>query len=195
MRKKLLKIVKISLAVLAGATALDAAAVFYFAQTSPHVKKADAIIIMGAAINTPALYNRTMEGLRLYEEGDAPVMILSGGRISDKDISEAQYMERVLGKNATKPLNIILEEQSGSTYENIKNSRAKLPEAKSVIVVSDKFHLARSAIMARFMGFSQVYYSAPDSNYYKPAELAFYYLREMAAMVAYVPKFLFTGAK
>ena len=51
-------------------------------------KKADAIIVMGAAINSPALYNRSIEALEIYELGFAPVIALSGGRISDKDISK-----------------------------------------------------------------------------------------------------------
>lgn len=191
MRKKVLKLIKIALIIFGVIIVVDAGLVFGFALTSPHIKKADAIIILGAAINTPALYNRSLEGLRLYEAGDAPVMVLSGGRISNKDISEAGYMLRVLDKNANQPLNVILDEQSGSTYENVKNSRAKLPNAQSVIIVSDKFHLARSVIMAHALGFKTIYYSAPDANYYNFKELSYYYFREMAAMIAYIPKFLF----
>ncbi len=192
MRRRVFKFVKIGVYVLVGAAILDAGLVFGFAISSPHVKKADAIVILGAAINTPALYNRTMEALRLYEAGMAPVIVLSGGRVSDKDISEAGYMLRVLDKNAKKPLNVILEEHSGSTYENIKNTREKLPGAKSIIVVSDSYHLARGAVMAKSEGFKQVYWSSPDSSrYYKTSELVFHYFREMAAMVSYLPKFLF----
>lgn len=168
---------------------LDIGLVLGYAYTSPNVKKADAIIIMGAAINTPTLYNRTLEALRIYEDNMAPVIVLSGGRISDKDISEAGYMQRVLGSKATKPLNVLLEEDSGNTFENIKNSRSKVPNAKSVIIVSDKFHLARSVFMAKAAGFETVYYSAPSSGYYRRGELVFYYFREFAAMVNYLPKF------
>ena len=156
----------------------------------PKVEKADAIIILGAAINTPALTNRSLEGLRLYKDGKGDVLVLSGGRISDKDISEAGYMKKVITKNSPTISNIILEENSHSTYENIKNSKALLPNAKSVIVVSDKFHLARAVLMAKRNGFEKVYWSGPEPSYYKSVELVFYYLRETVAMIAYIPKFL-----
>jgi uncharacterized SAM-binding protein YcdF (DUF218 family) len=173
-----------------GIALLDVAIVFGAPHYPPKIDHADAIIIMGAAINTPALTNRTLEGLRLYEEGKAPVMILSGGRISDADISEAQFMEKVINKNSDQPVNMILEQSSHSTYENIINSKEKVPDATSVIVVSDEFHLARAALTARTNGFSKVYWSYPEPTYYSKGELRRYYLRELAAMISYVPKFL-----
>ena len=42
-----------------------------------------------------------------------------------------------------------LDENSHNTFENLRNSKSKLPNAKSVIIVTDKFHLARSVIMAK----------------------------------------------
>jgi uncharacterized SAM-binding protein YcdF (DUF218 family) len=191
MRKRVVSSIKVGLYAVAAALVLDAGLVFGYALSSPNVQKADAIIVMGAAINTPALQNRTLEALKLYEQEMAPVMVLSGGRINEKYISEATNMQRILQKNTNKTLNVILDENASNTYENIKNARDKLPKAESVIVVSDKFHLARSVIMAKSLGFKKVYYSAPDSGYFKFKELSFYYIREMAAMVSYVPKFLF----
>ncbi len=173
-----------------GVALLDLALVFGTPLIEPKIEHADAIIVLGAAINTPALENRTLEGLRLYEEGKAPVMVLSGGRISDADISEAQYMQKIIKKSSKNSVNTILEDQSHNTMENIANSKAKLPDAKSVIIVSDEFHLARAAITARTSGFSKVYWSHPEPNYYSKSELRKYYLRELAAMLNYIPKFL-----
>jgi uncharacterized SAM-binding protein YcdF (DUF218 family) len=172
-----------------GFALLDVALVFGAPHYHPKIDHADAIIVMGAAINTPALRNRTLEGLRLYQEGKAPVMVLSGSRISDADISEAQYMQKVIKQNTAEPVNAILEQSSHNTYENIRNSKAKVPDAKSVIIVSDEFHLARAALTARTNGFSKVYWSYPEPTYYSKAELRRYYFRELAAMVSYVPKF------
>lgn len=168
----------------------DAALIWGIAHVRPEIKHADAIIILGAAINTPALTNRTKEGLELYEEGKADVMVLSGGKIADADISEAQFMEKVIKKNAQRDVNYILEEESHSTYDNINNSKAKLGDKESVIIVSDAFHLARAFLMAKRAGFETVYWSAPSSGYYKRDELRFYYLREFAAMFNYLPKFI-----
>lgn len=169
----------------------DFLVVMFFGFYRPQIKQADAIVILGAAINTPALYNRSLQGLKLYAEGDAKIMVLSGGRISDKDISEAGYMRKVIENNSRQPVPLILEEDSHSTYENIKNTKAKTGSGKSLIVVSDEYHLARAVIMAKREGFGPVYWSSPEAKYYKNSELAFYYLRELVAMFAYLPKFVF----
>ena len=169
---------------------LDAALVFGVGESHTKVQKADAIVILGAAIYSPALYNRSIKGLELYKEGKANEIILSGGRISDKDLSEAAYMKKVIVQNSsTKPV-MELDEQSHNTYENIKNAKLLAPEAKSIIIVSDKFHLARAVLLAKRAGFEDVYWSSPEPTYYRTPELLYYYAREMAAMVAYVPKFV-----
>ena len=169
---------------------IDAVFVLSFSFFHPHIQKADAIIILGAAINTPALYNRSLEGLRLYKEGDADVVVLSGGRISDADISEAQYMQKVIKKNSSSTVPTLMDEQSHDTYENIKNSKSLIPNDKSVIIVSDQFHLARGVLMAYREGFRHIFWSSPKPYYYKKSELVFYYVREIVAMVAYIPKFI-----
>jgi uncharacterized SAM-binding protein YcdF (DUF218 family) len=170
---------------------LNFALIWGIAHTRPEIKHADAIIVLGAAINTPALTNRTKEGLEIYEQGKADVMVLSGGKIADTDISEAQFMEKVIKKNMREDVNYILEEDSHNTYENSQNSKAKLEGKDSVIVVSDAFHLARAVLMAKRAGFEEVYWSAPSSGYYSRPELRYYYLREFVAMINYLPKFVF----
>ncbi len=169
---------------------VDVGTVLVFAHARPDIPKSDAIIVLGAAINSKAAHNRALEGLRLYEAEKAPIIIASGGKISESDISEAQYISKVIGKNTQKNPVIILEDQSGNTYENIKNSRAKLPQAKSVIVVSDSFHLARGVLLAKKFGFDSVSWSSPEESYYRGSELRYYYLREFVAMIGYIPRFL-----
>jgi uncharacterized SAM-binding protein YcdF (DUF218 family) len=172
-----------------------------FAKFQKLPNTADAGIILGAAINSPALYNRSLQGLKLYEEGKVKVLVLSGGRISDKDISEASYIQKVILKNAdakflaiyaksgaTTPL--ILEESSRNTYENIRNSKVKIPKAKSVVVVSDEYHLARASFLAWRAGFEKVYWTSPNSFFYPRGELYFHYVREAVALIFYIPKFI-----
>ncbi len=168
----------------------DLAVVIFFGMCRPQIKPVDAIVVLGAAINTPALHNRSLQGLKLYEEGDAKIMVLSGGRISDKDISEAGYMRKVIEANSKQSVPLILEENSHSTYENLKNTKAKIGGGKSLVIVSDEYHLARAVIMAKRIGFGPVYWSSPKTSYYKNSELVFYYLRELVAMFAYLPKFI-----
>lgn len=188
--KKIWKIYKYIAITVVTVFLLDLGVILGFSLYHPQIKKADAVVILGAAINTPALYNRSMEGLKLYQEGKANMLVLSGGQDFDRAITEARYMQNVIEANAKKPVPLILEDQSHSTYENLKNTKAKLRDHKSIIIVSDSYHLARAALMAKRMGFGPVYWSSPRPDYYSKKELAFHYLREMAAMIDYIPKFV-----
>lgn len=184
------KIFKYILAAVLAVFLLDAGTLAFFSLYRPEIPQTDAAIILGAAINTPALYNRSLEGLRLYQQRKTNLLVLSGGRISDEDISEAAYMKKTILKNEFAPVPFVLEDQSHTTYENIKNSKKLIPDAKSIIIVSDIFHLARGVIMAKREGFAHVYWSAPDPNYYNKKDLAFYYFREFVALIDYIPKFI-----
>ncbi len=188
--RTLWKIIKAVFWVCVTVVAIDVLTVVFFSVYRPAIPKTDAIIILGAAINTPSLNNRSLEGLKLYEEGDAGVVVASGGRISDADISEAAYMQKIIKKNETENVPVILEDKSVDTYQNIKFSKAEIPNAQSVIIVSDSFHLARGSLMAMREGFAHVYWASPNPDYYTKSELAFYYFREMVAMIDYIPKFI-----
>ncbi len=169
---------------------LDVVLVVAFSIVERVPKKADAGVVLGAAIYTPALYNRTVRALSLYQEGRVPVLVFSGGRISDKDISEAEYMQKVVVKNSSTTVTAILEQNSHNTFENILNSKKLIPQAQSMVIVSDRFHIARAVLLAKRAGFSEVYWAFPKPEYYKKRELAFYYIREVFAMVSYIPKFV-----
>ncbi|HVY68236.1 MAG TPA: YdcF family protein [Patescibacteria group bacterium] len=188
--KKLTKILKAVLWLALALLVLDAGLITFFAVYRPPIEHADAIVILGAAINTPALYNRSLEGLKLYQQGKADTLVLSGGVDYPKSMPEAQYMENVILANASSAPATILEEDSHSTYENINNTKTILPQAKSLVVVSDRYHLARAVLVARRAGFTPVYWDAPDQSYYSWPQLLFYYGREMAAIISYLPKFI-----
>jgi len=190
--KILWKIYKIAAIIMVSVLLVDLAVVMFFSYYRPNInQKADAIIILGAAINTPALYNRSLEGLRLYKQGDADVLVLSGGQDYNGAMTEAAYMKKVIDANSEGLAPVLIEDQSHSTYDNIKNSKELIGSGRSVIIVSDEFHLARGVIMAKREGFGPIYWSAPKPTYYSKKELALYYLREMVAMIDYIPKFIF----
>jgi uncharacterized SAM-binding protein YcdF (DUF218 family) len=169
----------------------DIIVVVFFSVYRPPVTKADAIVVLGAAINTQEIYNRSLEGLKLYQAGDAPVIVLSGGQDFPRAQTEADFMENIIKANSATSVPLILEDQSHSTYDNIKNTKAKIGADKTVIIVSDDFHLARGVLMAAREGLHPVYWNSPKPSYYTKPELAFYYGREFLAMIAYIPKFIF----
>ena len=190
-KRKVWKIVKYLAYAALGVFAAVFLAIFIFGRFDHRpIQQADAIVVLGAAVNTPSLYNRSLEGLRLYEAGDARVLVLSGGVDYPGAISEAQYMRKVINAYATHPVTLILDDQSHSTFENLQNTREKIGRGKSLIIVSDQFHLARAALTAKSLGFGPIYWSSPEPSYFSFSELLFYYVRETAAMIWYVPKFV-----
>ncbi len=189
--KILIKVLKISAVIVGLILVLDAGLILTFANWQPTITKADSVIILGAAINTPALTNRTLTALHLYQDGKADSIILSGGKIADADISEAQFMQKVINRNTADPINYIMEDQSHTTYENIKNSKAKMGDKDSIIIVSDKFHLARAFLVAKRAGFETVQWASPQPDYYSKQDLHYYYIREFVAIISYIPKFIF----
>ena len=186
-KRKVWKIVKYLAYVALGVFAAVFLAIFIFGQTGRLPSRpVDAIVVLGAAVNTPAIYNRSLQGLKLYEAGDAPLIVLSGGVDYPGAISEAEYMRRVVDSLASVPVFLTLEDQSHSTFENLQNTRDKIGRGKSLIIVSDRFHLARAVLTAKVLGFGPVYWSSPEPNNF----VLFYYLRETAAMFSYIPKFV-----
>jgi uncharacterized SAM-binding protein YcdF (DUF218 family) len=158
--------------------------------SAPHV---DAVIVLGAKVGTPALTQRTLQGFKYYQEGKTDTIVLSGGQGPGEAVPEAEAMKAVITRQVTHmgggAPTVILEKESASTVGNIYNSKALVPRAKSVVIVSDAYHLARSVLIAKKAGFRDVYWDAPASGYYSKRDLAYYYLREAVAVLAYLPHF------
>lgn len=151
---------------------------------------ADAVVVLGAAPNSPAIRNRVTQGYTVYAAGEARLIVLTGGNTSSRDESEAMNMARYVQSRVGGGLPLVLEERSTNTYENLRFTRELLPEAKRIVVVSDTYHTPRAFVTAKSLGFTDVYWSSPDNGYYRGSELAWYYIREMVALVSYVPKWL-----
>ena len=171
--------------------AIDATFVLKFPKRALPQKSVDAIVVLGAAINSRASFSRTIKALRLYEQGKGKLLVLSGGRTSAYDETEAHYMGRVVLKNAVKPPKFVLEGDSESTWENLQNTKKLLPDIQSILIVSDTYHLPRAVLVAKKVGFTEVYWDSPDQYAYPPGELRWYYFREMAAVLDYIPRLVF----
>ncbi len=160
-------------------------------QSLPSVgEPVDAVVVLGAAPNSPAIRNRVMQGYAVYAGGYAKTIVLTGGNTSRKDESEAMNMARYLQAQKGSGLPLVLEERSTNTYENLLFAKVLIPDARRIAIVSDTYHTPRAFVTAKSLGFDDVYWSSPGSGYYRPGELVWYYLREMVAMVSYVPKWL-----
>jgi len=146
-------------------------------------ENSDYIIVLGASVKgeTPSLtlgrrIKKAKEYLEIHPDSLA---ILSGGQGPSENITEAEAMRRYLVDGGIDESRLFLEEKSTSTMENIKfsyiiiDNQSQNVEQK-VIVISSRFHLLRSQIIAKKQGFSVKGIGSTTLIYLLPN----YYLRE-----------------
>ncbi|WP_129724012.1 YdcF family protein [Xylanivirga thermophila] len=185
MRKKRAVIFKILMIFLVSFIVLESSIILFGIQASPY--KADCIIILGCSvygnIPSPLLMARLDEGLRLYNAGYADYIIVSGGKGQGENISEAQAMKEYLSKHGIDEEKIIMEDRSFSTIQNISYSKAKMDERglRTSIIVSNKFHLKRSSIIAKRLGMDASY-SGVFVKQHKCSEIKGF-IREVPAVI------------
>ena len=120
-------------------------------------RPAYAIVVLGAAQYdgkpSPVLRARVDHAIQLWRRGLAPVMFMTGGRGPGDTTSEAAVERRYAIANGIPASAILLEEESRSTSESLRNVAAVLgKDRRAVILVSDPFHMLRLSILARRFG-------------------------------------------
>ncbi|MDD4601991.1 hypothetical protein SDC9_27479 [bioreactor metagenome] len=148
----------------------------------------DAIIVLGAKLigNQPStmLRLRLDEANKLYHQGYATTIIVSGAQGPDEETSEALAMQAYLVRQGIPPEKILIEDKSFNTFENLYNCRAIMLEEglESAIIVSNASHIRRSLVLARNLGIKATGAPAPmaDNTYLTAKQ----YAREGAAMLS-----------
>ncbi|MGO0059748.1 YdcF family protein [Brevibacillus fluminis] len=121
-------------------------------QAMPH--KADVAIVLGAAVwgdvPSPGLSERLDVAVAMYHEHYVPKLIVSGGLGTGKQVAEAVAMQRYLIQKGVPEQDILLEDQSHSTFENLVNSKQLMLENgfATALVISHGYHLARAVDIA-----------------------------------------------
>ena len=151
-----------------------------------------AVIVLGAGVNgeTPSLslVTRINAAERyLRDHPDVPV-VLSGGQGSGERITEAECMRRALVERGVDEGRLYLEEQSTSTEENLRYSRALLEElgvdtAQRVAIVTSDYHLCRAKLM--WGGVTAAVPARMPSALYFRILTVNYYIREAFGLAAY----------
>jgi uncharacterized SAM-binding protein YcdF (DUF218 family) len=111
----------------------------------------DAIVVLGCR-GSAALRRRLEVGIRLFNEGAAPLLALSGG--GGSSLPEAELMRRAALAHGVPPAALLVEPGSRNTLENARET-ARLLSARglhSVLLVSDRAHLLRAAVLFRLAG-------------------------------------------
>lgn len=150
--------------------------------------RADAIVVLGAQVHrggrpSAALRGRVRRAAGLYHEGHAPRIVVTGG-VGESGIAEAAVMEALAVAYGVPAGAIVREGSATRTTESAREVGAMARAAgwHSVIVVSDPFHLARSARMFRAEGLA-VWTAGTDDRYFSPRSRRYYRAREAAALI------------
>ena len=111
-------------------------------------------LILGAAVwadgPSPTLKRRTLHGAALYHAGKIDRIICCGG-LGKHPPSEAEAMAHLLQNEGIPTADIILEDQSTTTGENIANALPLL-DTSSVTIITDWYHAPRACLVARRAG-------------------------------------------
>jgi uncharacterized SAM-binding protein YcdF (DUF218 family) len=112
------------------------------------VAKADAIVVLGCK-SAARLRRRVEHGVRLYREGVAAVLLLSGGGIGPEP--EAEIMLRIALALGVPQAALLIEANSRDTVGNARETALLLREhgLRTVVLVSDRAHLRRAAPLFR----------------------------------------------
>ena len=108
---------------------------------------------------TKQMINRALTGVRFLKKYPGSLCVVSGGKTSGFNISEALLLQDILLANGINKKKIILEEQSSNTIENVLFSIKKLKQKFgdmrfSVIVCTEKYHSFRAKLLFKINGFS-----------------------------------------
>ncbi len=128
----------------------------------------DCAIVFGAAVYRgsypgPAIVRRVAAAADLYRNENVKRLILSGGRGEGNAQSEAFVMRREALKQGVDMRDIVIEEQSRSTAENLHFTRNLTSDCSSVVAISDQYHLGRIRLLAIRQGwFGLQIYPAQD---------------------------------
>jgi uncharacterized SAM-binding protein YcdF (DUF218 family) len=134
--------------------------------------KVSAIVILGGSTRPPTaprVWPEVLEGgdrilyaARLYKEGYAPKLILTGGRITWREgtnASEAQDIETLLKFMGIPPSAMLLERTSLNTHENAINVKAILAQENldgPILLVTSAFHMPRSMAIFKKEGMDAI---------------------------------------
>lgn len=162
---------------------------------SPETKTSEQVkpmaIVLGAAVwaggvPSPTLRRRAAHAAGLWHCGDVSGIVASGG-VGKNPPSEAQAIVDICQGLGVAATDLILEDQSHTTEENLLFSSRKLHErgARSAIIVTDTYHAPRALLVARRVGL-QARASCPAQRGTSLYRLGKSWLREIPAFLWYL---------
>jgi len=121
-------------------------------------RPADAIVVMGAAQYdgrpSPVFAARLDHGVALFLAGDAPRLVVTGGKAAGDRTTEAAVGRAFAIERGVPAEAVVVEDQSRTTLESVRAVAAllKADDASTAIFVSDRPHMLRVLRMAADAG-------------------------------------------
>lgn len=144
------------------------------------------IIVLGAQVKEDGslslqLQWRLDKALEVYRAYPQPIVVC-GAQGENEPTTEAAAMRDYLLQNGVPDADILLEDQSFNTRQNLKNAQRMLGEnVKKVLIVTSDYHLPRAMALAQDTGFEPTGAGSPIKWYYWPKN----HFREALAWVKY----------
>ena len=133
-----------------------------------NIPNVDCILVLGAGIDgdKPSLMlkDRLNSGIELYDNNISDKIIMSGDH-GRKEHDEVNIMKNYAMEYDIPSSDIFMDHAGFSTYDSIYRLK-HIFGAKSVVIVSQKYHLYRSLYIARSLGLDAYGYAAEDIKYF-----------------------------
>jgi DUF218 domain len=151
----------------------------------------DCMVVMGAAVlfdgrPAPVLQERIQTACDLYWRDAAPLMICSGGRVSD-NFTEPDAMRRYALNNCRVPPSAIwLDDEGINTWATTQNTRQTMTEQRwqRALIVTHDYHISRTWLSFRRAGITASGVPAKRQGFHPRRDLRST-ARECAAWVYY----------
>jgi len=168
--KKIAKTFLLIVVMLAVVFGVLASRVYSFGNTRSDAP-ADAAIVLGAAVwstgVSPVFRERINHGIDLYRTGKVRKLIFTGGQGNPGEPTESSAARDYALQNGVPAQDILIEEKSHTTYENIRYAKqvADAHNIKRVLIVSDPLHMKRAVLMAQDVGLIAQPSPTPTTRY------------------------------
>lgn len=144
------------------------------AEESAELEDVDCILVLGAGVHgttlSHMLEDRVKTGIKLYELGSAPKILMSGDHGQD-DYDEVNAMKSYAKEQGVPSEDIFMDHAGFSTYESMYRAK-EIFKAEKIIIISQEYHLHRAIFIAEYLGLeaygvdSQLRPYAADTNIY-----------------------------
>ena len=140
----------------------------FFLSPQNSLELSDAIIIISGGETT----QRVSEGVRLYKERWAPLLIMSGAA-RDEGTSNALAMKKMAISAGVPEKNVVVEEEATNTFENALKVKNIIQAQKitKMILVTSPYHQRRASLVfhlaLRGLPIQIINHSAKDSQWRK----------------------------